>query len=375
MKKNSLHLLVFAALLGGGVASVSSCSKDDNDTNTPTGPDKSQLTALIDSVNSGYNTAIEGRQVGNYRSGAKATLKTSIDLATAAKNDNTLTQTAVTTTIAALRRAVNVFKSQILVAVPAANLMAWWKFEGNANDASTNGNNGTLMSGPTGPGTAPGDGGVLPVATADRFGRPNQAYAFDNGAYIEVPYSTKLNPQAVTVSAWVKTSTTNADNYIVSMNRWQGYKFQLQGADKPFLTVATGTQATPTLTDKDAESGIVAVNTWTHVATSFTYADGVGTMKFYINGMPVKTWTGISGNLVATPEQIPLAIGQQLPKAWYNRTPASGAPLPASVTDPSTYYTYYSPAYFKGSMDDIRIYNRSLTDQEMISIFTMEEAL
>lgn len=371
MKKNFLPFLLVGAC--AGLATVSSCSDDKDD--TPSGPDKSQLTALIDSVNTGYTGAVEGRQVGNYRTGAKATLKTSIDLATAAKADNTLTQSGVTAAMGSLRRAVNTFKTKQIVALPAANMMAQWKFEGNANDASPNGNNGMLMSGPTGPAATPGDGGTLPQLVADRFNRAGQAYAFDNGAYIEVPYSNRLNPQAITISAWVKRSGTNADNYMLSMNRWQGYKFQLQEASKPFLTVGTGTQAAPTLTDKDAEVGIVPDNTWTHVATSYTYTDGVGTMKFYINGELVKTWTGITGNLVTTPEQVPLAIGQQLPKAWYNRVPAAGAPLPTSVTDRTKYYEYYGPAYFKGSMDDIRIYNRALTDQEMSSLFVMEEAL
>ena len=39
------------------------------------------------------------------------------------------------------------------------------------------------------------------------------------------------------------------------------------------------------------------------------------------------------------------------------------------------YFQYYNPAYCKGQMDDIRIYNRALTDAEVQSIFTIENTL
>ena len=39
------------------------------------------------------------------------------------------------------------------------------------------------------------------------------------------------------------------------------------------------------------------------------------------------------------------------------------------------YSQNYSPAYCKGQMDDIRIYNRALTDAEVQSIFTIENTL
>ena len=39
------------------------------------------------------------------------------------------------------------------------------------------------------------------------------------------------------------------------------------------------------------------------------------------------------------------------------------------------YSQNYSPAYFKDQMDDIRIYNRALTDAEVTSIFSIENSL
>ncbi|QDA58967.1 LamG domain-containing protein [Hymenobacter jejuensis] len=355
MKRQKLYLLILSWLMFGAMAVVSSCSKSDN--NTPTvNADKTKLTALIDSVTLGYNAAVEGTKPGTYAAGSKATLKTALDLATATKDDTKATQASVNTAVANLRRAVVTFQSSLIQEVSAANLVAQWKFNGNANDATTNANNGTLKSGTVGTDKAPVDGNTLPVLVADRFGQANQAYEFNNGAYIEVPYKVALNPQAITVSAWCKRIDTNENNYIVSLNRWNGYKFQLQSANKPFFTATT----TVGIFDKDAETGVVALNTWTHVATS--YVDG--TTKFYVNGALVKTWTDTKGAMKAVPELVNLCIGQQLPKDVYNRAPKAG--------QAADYFAYYGPSYFKGQLDDIRIYNRALTDAEIQSIFTIE---
>ncbi|MEJ6801976.1 MAG: hypothetical protein QNK77_12425, partial [Crocinitomicaceae bacterium] len=56
--------------------------------------------------------------------------------------------------------------------VPTNGLVGWWGFNGNANDESGNGNNGTV------------NGATL---TTDRFGNPNSAYDFDGvDDFIEV---------------------------------------------------------------------------------------------------------------------------------------------------------------------------------------------
>jgi len=361
---SKLTLMLFGGLLLGGATLVTTSCSDDSDDNTPiVTADKNKLSALIDSTTSVHNAAVEGTKPGNFATGSKATFKTAIDAGTATKNNTAATQTVVNTAEAALRRAAKEFDGKRIQEVSAINLMAHWKFENNANDATANGNNGTPKAGyintPNSNPVTKQLGTAVPTMTNDRFGRPNQAYAFDNGAYIEVPYKLSLNPQAITISAWVKRSGTNPDNYIVSMNRWQGYKFQLQSANKPFLTVAT----TSTIADKDAEGGIVSTTDWTHVATS--YVDG--TMKFYINGQMVKTWTDVSGALKAAPQAVPLCIGQQLPNSIWDSAPTGG--------QAADYFQFYGESFFKGSMDDIRIYNKALSDTEITSIYTAESTL
>lgn len=365
MKNQKFYLFVFAWLLFGALAVMSSCSKTTDSATPAVNADKTKLSALIDSTNTVHTAAVEGSKPGTYASGSKATFKTSIDLATTTKNDPAATQVTVNTAETSLRRAAKVFQNSLIQEVGTANLVAQWKFAGNANDATANGNNGTpkagTINGPTSTSTnkVPVVGTAVPVLVADRFGRANQAYDFNNGAYIEVPYKLALNPQAITISAWVKPIDSNPDNYIVSLNRWTGYKFQLQSDRKPFLTVTT-TNATA---DRDAASGIVPANAWSHVVAS--YVDG--TMKFYINGALVKTWNDVSGTMKAIPQPVPLCIGQQLPNSIYNSAPTGG--------QAADYFQFYGEAYFKGQMDDIRLYNRALTDAEVTSIFTIENTL
>ena len=363
MKNSKVLLLFLGLLLFGAMSVMSSCSKSSDSTATPTvNADKTKLTALIDSTNAVYTAAVEGTKPGTYAAGSKAAFKTAIDLATTTKTDAGASQATVNTAESSLRRAAKLFQNSLIQEVGTANLMAQWKFAGNANDATTNGNNGTPKAGTIAGATpsTPALGTVQPLLVADRFGRANQAYEFNNGAYIEVPYKLALNPQAVTVSAWVKPFDSNPNNYIVSLDRWKGYKFQLQGDRKPFLTVTT----TSTTADRDAAAGIVPANAWSHVVSS--YVDG--TMKFYINGVLVQTWTNVAGSMKAIPQAVPLCIGQQLANGIYNSTP-TGAGMAAD------YYQFYSEAYFKGQMDDIRIYNRVLTDAEVTSIYTIENSL
>jgi hypothetical protein len=57
------------------------------------------------------------------------------------------------------------YKTNLIEEIAAANLIGYWKLNGNANDSSGHNNNGTLMTG------HPFYGSGTPVSTTDRFGR------------------------------------------------------------------------------------------------------------------------------------------------------------------------------------------------------------
>jgi hypothetical protein len=81
--------------------------------------------------------------------------------------------------------------AQVPSYVPTNGLVGYWPFNGNANDESGNGNNGTV------------NGATL---TTDRFGVANKAYSFDGGAFISISNSLISNNDNRTISFWIKTS-------------------------------------------------------------------------------------------------------------------------------------------------------------------------
>jgi len=330
--------LGFSMLAIGLMLSFFACKKST--TQESFNPDKQKITTVIDSAANFYNNSVEGKRAGNYSVGSRTDLKTAIDLATAVKASTQYSQQQVDNATANLRRAIIAFQSRLIQDVSADNLIAQWKFTGNANDASGHGHNGTLMTGYIGGGSSPVDGNTLPQLIADRFNVANSAYDFQTGANIEVPYTSDLNPKELTITLWVKRHETNPDNYMFSLNTYNGFKFQLQGNNFLFFTF----QGDNGYHDVDSNPGVVPADIWTYIAVSYTN----GTMKFYVNDKLVKT-VAVTGVPVTLPAPVNLVIGQSLPKSKMGTS------------------------YFKGSMDDIRFYSRALTDAEVLSIYTTEQ--
>ena len=326
-----------------------SCKKSSDQVSVNSNKDR--LKAVIDSLKTVYTAAVEGKQAGNYSPGAKRVLDSSINLATAV-NNGAFFQQQVNNATANLLRAGSQFNVALIQQISSANLVASWTFSGNANDVSGNGNNGTLKTGWIGAyGVPPTAGTTLPVLVADRFGIANSAYYFDQAGYIEVPYQTALRPSNFTICAWIKPHMKSDGNYIFSLDRWNGFKFQLQGGNLPFLTVMTNTG------DHDQDDGgiSVALDVWSQVIASFTN----GTEKFYINGVLIKTAV-VTGNPTALISPPNLAIGNELPALAYN------------FTDPNSPNAYYGGNFFVGAIYDVHLYNTVLTDAQVNSLYTME---
>jgi hypothetical protein len=313
--------------------------------------DKSKLALQIDSATTLYSAAVEGKEAGDYTAGSKAVLETAITLATNVKTGS-YTQYQVNNALANLIRAESTFQTNLIQQISPENLVAYWKFSGDATDASGNGHNGTLKTNYVGTSAATAtDGGTLPVLTTDRYGAANSAYYFNNGAYIEIPYDASLYPSNFTISCWVKPQVASNGNYIFSVDHYYGYKFQLQSNNFPFLTVSTDSG----IHDVDDNPGSVQLNTWSQIIASFTN----GAVTFYINGKLVKT-VAIVGNLIPPKTIVNVCIGNELPKTAYSLTDS---------TDPNY---FYGASYFQGSIDDVRLYNTVLTATEVNSLYVME---
>jgi len=348
--KRLTKLIKAVMLLTAVIILTQSCKKNEDSRNTNS--DKAKLSLQIDSANTLYNSATEGKQAGDYATGSKATLKQAIDLATQVKT-GAFTQQEVNNANANLIRAEIAFKNKLILEVSPENLVAYWKFDGDVTDASGNDHNGALKTNYIGATAAAAtDGGTVPVLTTDRYGASNKAYAFDKGAYVEIPYNNSLYPSSFSISVWVKPTVASNGNYIFSVDHYFGYKFQLQGNNFPFLTVSTDAG----IHDVDDNPGAVQLNTWSQLIVTFT----PGTIVFYINGKLVKSVT-TTGNLIAPKTIVNVCIGNELPKTAYN------------FSDTSNPNYFYGASYFQGSLDDIRLYNKVLSDAEVNSLYVMEQ--
>lgn len=355
MKNNSVSMRSLLGVLMAFILMMvvfESCKKEDNPAVTPA--DKTKLNARIDSANTSYNAAVEGVQVGQYESGSKATFKALIDAATTVKGNSNATQTDVNNAYTNLGAAMTTFASKKVQEIAPSNLVLFLKMDGDTKDASGKGLDGTLKAGPTKWGRPSG----TPTLTKDRYGNANRAYYFGKGGNIEVPYNSVLNPQKeITISLWARMDSIRANNYILGLARWYGYKLNMQDFNKVFMTVNNGKDPI----NRDSADPNLDLNKWYHITVTYKS----GEMNFYVNGALQKNWTDVSGDMVGVKSNINLVIGQDLPTSLYTDTEAQNA-------DGQQFYGQWG-GYFRGDIDEVRIYNVVLSSTQVKSIYTAEK--
>jgi len=193
-------------------------------------------------------------------------------------------------------------------------LVAWYKFdEGSgttANDSSGQGNHGTLTNGPS------WVSGVL--GSALHFGGTNDA--------VVVPDSNSLDLTNVTIAAWMWVEDNTPSVYIGLASKGGGWGYN---GYQLMMNIYGGTRWE--VDGVGMYGNVLATGRWQHVASTW---DGT-TKRVYLDGVLDTSETG--GSLTAN--SLPLGIGRIL-------TP---------VTEES----------LVGSLDDVRIYNRALSADEI----------
>lgn len=344
---------VFCSLLFSMV--FLSCKKDEP---APT-VDRSCLEDNIVIAQDLYDGTSEGTKPGDYVVGSRTAFKVTLDAAIAVNANTAATQADITNACAQLEAAITTYQSNLIKEIAAANLVGFWKMNGNANDSSGNGHDGALTIGHL----TYGGGSVTP--TTDRFGNVDMAYHFDHGGNIDIPYASALNPQQMSISLWAKKSTAgrvwDPSTYtMIAMNRWNGYKFQLQGGNLPFYTVKAvlPANADTVIYDRDDAGTPVDNDVWYHLVVTY----GGDLMKFYINGILIYTWPGPLGenpvpgtafSIASTP--IDLVIGQDLPTSKY-------------LTVDGDFQVAWG-GFWTGDLDDVMLYNIALDAPQVASIY------
>jgi hypothetical protein len=231
---------------------------------------------------------------------------------------------------------VSGFSQTIPSYVPKTGLVGWWPFNGNANDESGNGNNGTV------------NGATL---TSDRFGSLNSAFSFNNSSqnHINIPYKSSLTNWVGTLSLWLNTTSTFGNE--------QRFLFG-QPYGQPQLTINGNYCNNSNLgsiyfsnLNPSGDQGICS-NTklnngnWQHIVALYS----LDSMKIFINGIlqnAIFFKTPLNPNIC----NASLGIG------GYNTPAVCG-------------FSKSAGQFFNGIIDDIGIWNRALDSNEIKKLYT-----
>jgi hypothetical protein len=219
-------------------------------------------------------------------------------------------------------------------------LVGYWPFCGNANDESGNGNNGTV------------NGATL---TEDRFGKQQSAYSFNGiSDYIEIVDDSTLDlTNQYSLAAWINIPDYSLNiqsepmRTVLSKPRpGGGGGYSLRALEGISFNGGNALAYVSGWNNELTNGGLASLDTiplynWTYIA--FTY-DGE-TAKLYKNGQLNNQLTTA---FMLLNSDISLFFGKEF------------------VSNNS------GSRWFKGSLDDIGIWNRALTAEEVQELYTLD---
>jgi hypothetical protein len=208
-------------------------------------------------------------------------------------------------------------------------MVGWWAGDGNANDITGNHNNGSISGGVT----------FVPGEVA-------QAFSFDGSSgFVTVPDSPSLDiTEAITIDAWMNPSLPGDSSGLTFMmfkgeaccSNTQSYGF-LWGTETVLQSIIFRL-GNATTNVEVRSNAVIPLNEFTHVAGTY---DGT-TMRLYLNGVLDSSATTTLGPLQIT--NTPLIIG-------------------------SSQRNGVEQNFFQGLVDEIEIFNRALSADEILAIY------
>ena len=217
--------------------------------------------------------------------------------------------------------------AQIPSYVPSNGLVGWWPFNGNANDESGNGNDGTV------------NGATL---TTDRFGVADKAYLFSS-SIISVNNNFFDNGwTSYTISVWVKSNdVTISSQNIYNTYPHDGEGFGLNHPNVPGkLSYWKNSNINVHSWDIFSANPLNYTNFQSEVWYHLLIKKENSTYTFYINSSIDKVSTA---SISALNQTCGLNFG-----------------------------SIGSAEYFKGSLDDFGVWNRALTDCEIHDLYNSQ---
>ena len=229
--------------------------------------------------------------------------------------------------------------TSVFAAVTTDGLVAYYPFNGNADDQSGNGHDATVY------------GATL---ISDRFGASGNAYSFDGiDDYIAVDYTAAFQLPVITLSAWVRPTIDLSAATSVASIAGRGEDFV---TDRAAFNLLVAHPAAPwgngvSVLYESSGGGDRTFGTdvypemgkWTHLVAS---RDAGGLLSIYSDGSLIGQWSSTADPAASCFQD--LLIGAY----WYVPTPAT-----AVITN-----------FFTGAIDDVMIFNRALSPGEVADI-------
>jgi hypothetical protein len=219
----------------------------------------------------------------------------------------------------------------VFAQVPTNGLVAYYPFNGNANDATGNGNNGTV------------NGATL---TTNRFGIANSAYYLNGQSdYISTQYQGILGNQSRSVCVWAKLATIKDENPLLMY----GSTTSANGGTDRFMCQVMNNPAKGASIDNDGSRIIMqsTVDTaWHFYVWTYNVNDGanISSVKMYVDGI-------------------------LLTNKVENYIPSQAAGVINTTADANVTLGKFITNFLHGKLDDIRIYNIPITANEVDALF------
>ncbi|HEX5218115.1 MAG TPA: LamG-like jellyroll fold domain-containing protein [Verrucomicrobiae bacterium] len=213
-----------------------------------------------------------------------------------------------------------------------SGLVGWWPGDGNATNVLGT-NNGSLQGG----------------AIATNFGMVDRTFSFDGtNGYVQVPNSTLFQPTNLTIECWVRFSGLDSAGsgpaagvqYLIFKQNsratsFEGFdlgKTRVSGNDVFRFVVSSATGQSVSI----HSTTLISTGVWYHVAA----VRGSNFMQIYVNGV-LERQTNVT--FAQNYGSLPLYFGTSGQASWDRR--------------------------FKGDLDEVALYDRALSSNEIAAVF------
>lgn len=210
-----------------------------------------------------------------------------------------------------------------------SGLVAYYPFNGNADDESGNGNNGTLIKHASITVSGKAGNGVILDGVDDNINLGTQVLNNPTAGSVSVWLKPTVNGSSGTKFPWQNTTVLSKGALYMALEISSANEIRIYYLDPGYRTIDSNTP--------------LAVNNWNYV----TYTWNSSGSQIYINGVLDKTstltWTNVSVEHLNTPAKIGI-------EQWGNNY------------------------FYTGFIDEVRIYNRTLSESEIKGLYNNEKS-